>query len=124
MRVGKLVVATLAVVAVVVLVFRQERVDTAEDIFRTPAAVTAYRLDRLRQWATDYRSRTGRAPPSLRLLAGDAESAALLTDGWGTLIRYEVLVSGELVLRAAGPDRTFSTADDLSVSTADGLRVP
>ena len=41
--------------------------------------------------------------------------SAELTDAWGTDLRYEPVNKNEFVVRSAGPDQKFETADDLTL---------
>jgi hypothetical protein len=62
-----------------------------------------------------YRLLEDRCPTRGTLVAGGFVDARALVDPWGTGIAFHCLPDDDVVVRSAGPDRVFHTADDITV---------
>jgi hypothetical protein len=81
---------------------------------RAQLHIAATRVKESSRGATSYRGDRLRCPTTEDLLAGGYVSAGALTDPWGTAIAFHCSDAGEVIVRSAGPDRLFSTADDIT----------
>ena len=60
-----------------------------------------------------FRVVENRCPTRDALVSGNYVDARELIDPWGTSITFNCALSGDVVVRSAGPDRVFNTADDI-----------
>lgn len=95
----------------------------------SPRSLTPYKLRALHSGVTLFRDAEGRLPAVLGdVCLRDARWCRLyapdewLRDGWGTAIRYSSGVS-DYLLRSAGEDRTFGSADDVVFDSAEEGRL-
>lgn len=93
--------------------------ETEESLLREDVGTTVYRLRTLARAVSSYDSTYGQLPTSLDLsmasFLGDEAYKRLTLDAWNRAIRYQ---PGDLVivLRSAGSDGRFDTADEIVVS--------
>jgi hypothetical protein len=55
-----------------------------------------------------------RCPTRADLLTGKYVRSGSLVDPWGTSITFHCLPDDDAIVRSAGPDRLFNTADDIT----------
>jgi hypothetical protein len=107
-----LVAGAVAVAAIAAATYGLARtgviVDTEETLWPNPRDRQAVHLSLLDRRLQGFYRDHGALPSGLEVVAGPRERADL----WGTPLRYAPRDS-TFVLRSAGPDRRFGTADDL-----------
>jgi hypothetical protein len=91
-------------------------VDRFDDFFPDSADRTVVFMTEFQRLISQYRMHTGRLPPELEsVLDGrmnETQRQDAVRDAWGR--RFEYVGTDSVVqLRSAGPDRTFSTSDDI-----------
>jgi len=108
-----LLVALVIVMAVFLAKGRQAVAEAPARLDRAKAATLEPILQQVQAALDAYADENGEPAADLEaLLPRFLTSANLLVDPWGTRLRLEKDSQGESFLVSAGPDRTFTTADD------------
>lgn len=90
-------------------------VEDVEMFSQTHVELTKANMSSLAHMIQSYSIQTGRTPDSLQEFQKFYRIPVTSQDAWGTSMRYERISDEKFRLISAGPDRTFSTTDDISL---------
>jgi hypothetical protein len=79
-----------------------------------PLKAAILRARELRASVVMYQIEHHGCPTRDDLLTGNYLRSGTLVDPWGTSVTFHCLPEGDAIVRSAGPDRLFNTADDIT----------
>jgi len=90
-------------------------VEDVETFSQTHIELTKANMSSLANMIQSFSLQTGRTPDSLQEFQKFYRMPVSSQDVWGTSIRYERISDDKFRLISAGPDKTFTTTDDISL---------
>ncbi len=90
-------------------------VEDVEMFSQTHIELTKANMSSLANMIQSFSLQTGRTPDSLQEFQKFYRMPVSSQDAWGTSIRYERISDDKFRLISAGPDKTFTTTDDISL---------
>ncbi len=111
------VLVLIAVGAYFIMTIKSKQVEGIEgqvDAFLSVKTdLTKTNMAALQRAVNIYIAQVGKNPETLQDLRRMQPMAAAQVDGWGKIIRYEMITEDRFRLTSAGPDGVFRTRDDI-----------